>query len=84
VFNRQYAHSNSVSKPFNPEERKVNQQIKSDVCTNRFYDHMELNYAVDQNTCTKDLEDSIMTLHTVLTLDYIHIIYGKMNSFNAL
>ncbi len=25
----------------NPNERKVNQQIKSDVCANRFYEHME-------------------------------------------
>lgn len=25
----------------NPNERKVNQQIKSDVCANRFYDHIE-------------------------------------------
>ncbi|MGC1932888.1 MAG: hypothetical protein WA667_28270, partial [Candidatus Nitrosopolaris sp.] len=25
----------------NPNERRVNQQIKSDVCANRFYDHME-------------------------------------------
>ncbi|MGB6532222.1 MAG: transposase [Candidatus Nitrosopolaris sp.] len=25
----------------NPNERRVNQQIKSDVCANRFYDHIE-------------------------------------------
>jgi hypothetical protein len=25
----------------NPNERKVNQRIKSDVCTNRFYEHIE-------------------------------------------
>ena len=25
----------------NPNERKVNQRIKSDVCSNRFYEHME-------------------------------------------
>jgi hypothetical protein len=25
----------------NPNERKVNQQIKSDVCANRFYEHIE-------------------------------------------
>ena len=25
----------------NPNERKVNQQIKSDICANRFYDHIE-------------------------------------------
>ena len=25
----------------NPNERKVNQQIKSCVCANRFYDHIE-------------------------------------------
>ncbi|MGC2427114.1 MAG: transposase [Nitrososphaeraceae archaeon] len=25
----------------NPNERKVNQQIKSDVCANRFYEHMD-------------------------------------------
>ena len=25
----------------NPNERKVNQQIKLDICANRFYDHME-------------------------------------------
>jgi hypothetical protein len=24
----------------NPNERKVNQQIKSDVCANRFYEHI--------------------------------------------
>ena len=25
----------------NPNERKVNQQIKSNICANRFYDHIE-------------------------------------------
>lgn len=25
----------------NPNERRINQQIKSDVCANRFYDHIE-------------------------------------------
>jgi hypothetical protein len=25
----------------NPNERKVNQRIKSDVCANRFYEHIE-------------------------------------------
>ncbi|MFZ0515241.1 MAG: hypothetical protein WAM14_26830, partial [Candidatus Nitrosopolaris sp.] len=25
----------------NPNERRVNQQIKLDVCANRFYDHIE-------------------------------------------
>ena len=25
----------------NPNERKINQRIKSDVCTNRFYEHIE-------------------------------------------
>jgi hypothetical protein len=30
----------------NPNERKVNQQIKSDVCTNKFYKYIEEQKAV--------------------------------------
>ena len=36
----------------NPNERKVNERIKSDVCTNRFYEHIE-----DQKAAISDLED---------------------------
>ncbi|MGB8935865.1 MAG: transposase [Candidatus Nitrosopolaris sp.] len=31
----------------NPNERKVNQQIKSNICANRFYDHIE-----EQKNCS--------------------------------
>ena len=30
-----------TTKYLNPNERKVNQQIKSNICANRFYDHIE-------------------------------------------
>ena len=30
-----------ITRYLNPNERKVNQQIKSHVCTNRFYEHIE-------------------------------------------
>jgi hypothetical protein len=38
----------------NPNERKVNQQIKSDVCANRFYDHIE-----EQKTAVSEYLDKI-------------------------
>jgi DDE superfamily endonuclease len=37
----------------NPNERKVNQQIKSCVCTNRFYEHIE-----DQKTAVSEFLDN--------------------------
>ena len=36
----------------NPNERRINQQIKSDVCANRFYDHIE-----EQKTAVSDYLD---------------------------
>jgi hypothetical protein len=36
----------------NPNERKVNQRIKSDVCANRFYEHIE-----DQKAATSEYLD---------------------------
>jgi len=50
----------------NPNERKVNQQIKSNICANRFYDHMEEQKMQCHNIWSKDLEDGIKTL--VMTL----------------
>jgi DDE superfamily endonuclease len=38
----------------NPNERKVNQQIKSDVCANRFYEHIE-----EQKTTVSEYLDKI-------------------------
>ena len=42
----------------NPNERKVNERIKSDVCINRFYEHIE-NQESSQyvNIWISDLED---------------------------
>jgi hypothetical protein len=36
----------------NPNERKVNERIKSDVCANRFYEHIE-----DQNAAISEYLD---------------------------
>ena len=54
----------------NPNERKVNQQIKSYVCANRFYENME-----DQKTAVsvyldKSLEDGLMVV-CAMTLDLV-------------
>jgi hypothetical protein len=38
----------------NPNERKVNQQIKSDICANRFYEHIE-----EQKTAVSEYLDKI-------------------------
>jgi hypothetical protein len=42
----------------NPNERKVNQQIKSDVCANRFYEHMEEQKAAVSEYLALQLRDS--------------------------
>jgi len=55
----------------NPNERKVNQQIKSNICANRFYDHIEEQKVQCQNIWTKDLENGMTTL--VMTLDLEHL-----------
>jgi DDE superfamily endonuclease len=38
----------------NPNERRINQQIKSDVCANRFYDHIE-----EQKTAVSEYLDKL-------------------------
>ena len=38
----------------NPNERKVNQRIKSNICANRFYDHIE-----EQKTAISEYLDKI-------------------------
>ena len=37
----------------NPNERRVNQQIKSDVCANRFYQCIELKDLVSEGSCCR-------------------------------
>jgi hypothetical protein len=49
----------------NPNESKVNQQIKSNICANRFYDHIE-----EQKSW--HLEDGMTTLDMTLDL-YLHV-----------
>ena len=39
----------------NPDEREVNQQIKSDICANRFYGHIE-----DQKTAVSEYLDKTL------------------------
>jgi hypothetical protein len=40
----------------NPNKRKVNQRIKSDVCANRFYEHIEDQKAANLNISISDLK----------------------------
>jgi DDE superfamily endonuclease len=52
----------------NPNERRVNQQIKADICSNRFYKHIE---ELKQSVSTyldRSLDDGIMTLNMSLDL----------------
>ena len=59
----------------NPNERKVNERIKSDVCTNRFYEHIEDQKAAISEYLDKRLEDgsnSVIVVYS-MTLDLVII-----------
>ncbi len=46
----------------NPNERKVNQKIKSNVCANRFYENIEDKKLQYLNIWIEDLENGMTTL----------------------
>ena len=52
----------------NPNERKVKQQIKSNICANRFYDHIEEQKTAVSEYLDKHLEDGMTTLGMTLDL----------------
>ena len=52
----------------NPNERKVNQLIKSHVCANRFYEHIEEQKTAVSEFLDNRFEDGIMTFNMTLDL----------------
>ena len=51
----------------NPNERTINQHIKSDVCANRFYDHIEKQKTAVSEYLDKTFGDGMTTLEMTLT-----------------
>jgi hypothetical protein len=58
----------------NPNERKVNQQIKSYVCANRFYEHIKTRKLQYRYIWRSGLERGLMTVIYAMTLDLAFVL----------